>query len=116
MGRLTLSYREAVDLLVSLAIAEQLRAPWLIANLAPIRRKFAASFSPALRDRIDGLRARILVGFSASAAVVECFTAPDDRCVEPLFHAFLETRRLAMAMPISQGASRAAWSSRGPSC
>src|SRR5690606_13243396 len=51
IGRLTLSYREAVDLLVSLAIAEQLRSPWLIANLAPIRRKLRASFAPALRDR-----------------------------------------------------------------
>lgn len=92
IGRLTLSYREAVDLLVSLAIAEQMRAPWLMANLDPIRRKLRASFSPALKDRIDGLRARILVGRAASAAVLGGFAPPSEPVVEALFRAFLEQR------------------------
>lgn len=92
IGRLTLSYREAVDLLVSLAIAEQLRSPWLIANLAPIRRKLRASFAPALRDRIDGLRSRILIGRGASPAVLGSFAPPPEQVVEALFRAFLEQR------------------------
>jgi predicted DNA-binding transcriptional regulator YafY len=92
IGRLTLSYREAVDLLVSLAIAEQMQAPWLLANLDPIRRKLRASFAPALRDRIDGLRSRILVGRGASAQVLGGFAPPPEASVEPLFRAFLEQR------------------------
>ncbi len=35
---------------------------------APIRRKLRASVAPALRERIDGLSARILIGRGASAA------------------------------------------------
>jgi len=69
IGRVTLTYREAVDLLVSLAIAEQLQSPWLIANLSSVRRKLTASFAPALRGRIEALRNRILIGRSASAPV-----------------------------------------------
>jgi len=97
IGRLTLSYREAVDLLVSLAIAEQLRSPWLIANLAPIRRKLRASFAPALRDRIDGLSARILIGRSASAAVLGGFAPPPEAAIDPLFRAFLEQRLMGFS-------------------
>ncbi len=95
IGRLSLSYREAVELLVSLAIAEQLRSPWLIANLTPIRRKLVASFAPDMRQRIDGLRRRILVGGSASAGVLGGFTGVKDGCSEALFRAFLETRLLS---------------------
>jgi predicted DNA-binding transcriptional regulator YafY len=82
IGRLSLSYREAVELLVSLAIAEQLRSPWLIANLAPIRRKLVASFAP--------------VGGSASADVLGGFSGVKDGCSEALFRAFLETKLLSI--------------------
>ena len=94
VGRLTLDYREAVGLLVSLAIAEQLPSPWLFANLASIRRKLTASFSPSLRDRISALRKRILIGQSASAAVLGGFGMPQGGAIDALFTAFLETRLL----------------------
>lgn len=94
IGRLVLSYREAVDLLVSLAIAEQLQSPWLVANLSSIRHKLTASFSPALRDRIASLRQRIRIGQSASAAVIQGISTPDGDAVAPLFQAFLELRLL----------------------
>lgn len=93
IGRLTLSYREAVDLLVSLAVAEQMKSPILMANLAPIRRKLAASFSRDDRARIKRLRSRILVGQSASAGVLSGFTPPPGGVVERLHEAFLMTRR-----------------------
>ena len=92
IGRLTLSYREAVDLLVSLAIAEQLRSPGLIASLNAIRRKLRASFSPAMRERIDGLSARIHVGRNASVPVLSGFARPDDDEVNQLFRGFVEQR------------------------
>lgn len=104
IGRLSLSYREAVDLLVSLAIAEQLRSPWLIANLAPVRRKLRASFAPAVRERIDGLSARILIGRGASAAVLGGFSPPPEAAVNALFRAFLEQRLLSFRYRDLRGA------------
>lgn len=103
IGRVVLSYREAVDLLVSLAIAEQLQSPWLIANLSSVRRKLTASFAPALRDRIDGLRSRILIGRGASATVLQGFAVPDDGTVDALFRAFLEMRVLRASYRDGQG-------------
>ncbi len=103
IGRLTLSYREAVELLVSLAIAERMEAPWLIASLAPIRRKLAASFSPALKERIEGLAQRIRVGGVASARVLEGFARPDPAAAEALCQAFLELRVLDFAYTDTEG-------------
>ncbi|MCF1708953.1 WYL domain-containing protein [Tabrizicola sp. J26] len=107
VGRLTLTAPEAINLLVSLAIAEKMRAPWLLANLDPIRRKLAASFSPALRDQIGGLRRRLLIGTSASAQVVGGFTPPEQTEVAALFSAFLEQRELAFRYAGAVGEERA---------
>lgn len=95
VGRLSLTYREAVDLLVSLAIAEQLRSPWLITSLSSIRRKLSASFSPGLKGRIAELRSRILVGRPASAGVIEGYSATVPLAGD-LLAAFLEMRLLAI--------------------
>jgi predicted DNA-binding transcriptional regulator YafY len=89
VGRLNLDYREAVDLLVSLAVAEQTRSPILMANLAPIRRKLMASFSANSRGRINQLKARLLIGGPASASVMSSYDAPKPRVVEALHEAFL---------------------------
>ncbi len=97
IGRLNLSYREAVDLLVSLAVAEQMKSPILIANLAPIRSKLIASFSPASRDRINRLKARLLIGRSASPVVLTAYSPPDPKVVENLHQAF------AMMKPVRLG-------------
>jgi len=89
IGRIALSYREAVDLLVSLAVAEQMDSPILMANLNPIRQKLMASFSPAVQSQIKGLKSRILVGVSASPRVQTGFTKPSPEIVKSLHEAFL---------------------------
>lgn len=96
IGRLNLSYREAVDLLVSLAVVEQLRSPILMANLATIRRKLAASFGPDARGRIARMKSRILVGESASGFVLKNYRGPPNAVVEKLHQAFLTTRTAAI--------------------
>ncbi|HEY9011331.1 MAG TPA: WYL domain-containing protein [Devosia sp.] len=96
VGRIALGYREAVDLLVSLAIVEQLRSPILMANLAPIRRKLAASFGPEARARIAKLKSRILVGETASTQVQIGHQEPRSKVVERLHEAFLSTRSASM--------------------
>lgn len=104
VGRLTLSHREAVDLLVSLAVAEQMKSPILMANLAPIRRKLVASFSRDDRARIKRLRSRILVGQSASVVVLSAFAPPPGGVVERLHEAFLMTRRARIRYRDGSGA------------
>jgi len=89
IGRLELSYSEAIDLLVSLAVAEQMKSPLLMANLASIRHKLMASFSPSLKHKIGQLKSRILIGGSASSFMLSSFVAPNPKVVERLHQAFL---------------------------
>lgn len=92
VGRIHLSYREAVDLLVSLAVAEQTGSPILMANLVPIRRKLMASFSRQDRDRVNHLKSRLLIGGPASAQVMSSYAAPTAQVVEALHEAFVMMR------------------------
>lgn len=102
VGRLALNYREAVELLVSLTVAERMGAPWMLANLGPVRRKLEASFAPAMRDRLRGLRSRILIGRSASVPVLQGFRAPG-AAAGGVFAAFLERRVLAFRYTDAEG-------------
>ncbi len=53
VGRLNLAYAEAVDLLISIAVAEQMNSPMFLANLGSVRRQLVASFSPEKRRQVD---------------------------------------------------------------
>lgn len=96
VGRLTLNYKEAVELLFSIAIAEKLEAPWMFMNSASIRRKLAASFSPTIRNRIKGLRERIHVAGTTSPQILASFNAPQSESMANIFQAFLEMCRIRM--------------------
>lgn len=89
IGRVNFSYSEAIDLLVSLAVAEQMKSPFFMAELAPIRRKLLASFSPRLKDEISDIKSRIRVGEAASHMVLSAFSAPHPAVVEVLHQAFV---------------------------
>jgi len=94
IGRVNLNYTEAVDLLVSLAVAEQMKSPLLMANLGSVRRKLMASFSLPMKHKINKLKSRILIGESASSFVLTAFSVPNARVVERLHQAFLMMRRI----------------------
>lgn len=94
VGRLTLNYQEAIELLFSIAIAEKLDAPWMFMNSTAIKRKLAASFSSTLRDRIKGLRQRIHVAGTTSVQILSSFSPPQTDCMAAIFQAFLEMREL----------------------
>lgn len=76
LGRVHLSAEEAIDLLLSLAIAERMNSPLLLQHLAAVRRKIVGAFVEGYQGRIRQLRRRILVGKPASAHVLASFTAP----------------------------------------
>ncbi|MEP2530202.1 WYL domain-containing protein [Shimia sp.] len=90
IGRLNLSYGEAVDLLISIAVAEQMKSPHFLANLSSIRRQLIASFSAEKRARIDRLKSRILVGTTASTFVQGTVASGDERTIQKLHQSFLD--------------------------
>ncbi|WP_236545251.1 helix-turn-helix transcriptional regulator [Tropicimonas marinistellae] len=94
VGRLNLSYSEAVDLLISIAVAEQMNSPMFLASLGSVRRQLVASFSPAKRDRVNSLKSRILIGVTASTYVQQSVNTPPARVVQSLHRAFVDQETL----------------------
>lgn len=104
LGRLHLNAEEAIDLLLSMAIAERLNSPLLLRHLAPVRRKIVASFGDAYQARIKSLRRRILVGEPASAAVLVSYSEPAAKPLSGITEAFFDQRCLAIAYRDRNGA------------
>jgi predicted DNA-binding transcriptional regulator YafY len=96
VGRLNLSYPEAVDLLISLAVSEQMGSPIFLANMGSIRRQLIASFSSDKRHKVNGLKSRVLIGSTASTRVQETVITNKSRAVQALHQAFLDQRALTI--------------------
>lgn len=90
VGRMNLSYAEAVDLLISIAVAEQMNSPMFLASLGSVRRHLVASFSPEKRNKVNRLKSRILIGVTASTYVQASAKAPPKRVVQALHQAFVD--------------------------
>lgn len=104
IGRLNLNYSEAVDLLISLAIAEKMDSPLFMAHLTKIRHKLMASFSPSMKKQVRGLKARILISGSASNFVLSEFSTPKRKIVEKIHQAFLLLQRVDIVYRDENGA------------
>ena len=104
VGRLNLSYAEAVDLLISIAVAEEMNSPLFLANLASVRRQLVASFSPEKRAQVDRLKSRILIGATASTFVQAGAASPPKRVVQTLHQAFLAQESLTIEYRREDGA------------
>lgn len=102
LGRLHLSAEEAIDLLLSIAIAERMNSPLLLQQLAPIKRKIVGAFAESYQSRIRALRKRILVGQPASAAVMASFTAPP-RALTGIAQAFFNMRCITITYADQNG-------------
>ncbi|WP_298295748.1 WYL domain-containing protein [uncultured Litoreibacter sp.] len=96
IGRLNLSYPEAVDLLISISVAEQMKSPIFLANLASIRRQLIASFSAEKRERVDRLKSRILIGETASTFVQGSVVSTNGKAVQKLHQGFLDQTNLTI--------------------
>ncbi len=96
LGRVHFSTAEAIDLLLSIAIAEQMNSPVLLRQLAGIKRKIVASFGEAHQTQIRSLRKRILIGPPASAGVAASYQASPRRTLTGLAEAFLNARCVAL--------------------
>lgn len=107
VGRLNLHYDEALDLLISIAVAEKMDSPLFLARLGAVRRQLVASFSPEKRHRVEQLTARILIGQTASPMVQSGHARPAERVVHSLHRAFLEQRQLEIRYRREDGTERA---------
>jgi len=94
IGRLNLTYAQAVDLLISLAVTEQMQSPLFMAHLGAVRRKLMMSFSLDTKSKIDGLKDRILISKSASALLLADFSSPSRDSVAKLHQAFLQMQEI----------------------
>jgi len=96
VGRMNLAYPEAVDLLISIEVAEQMNSPMFLAGLGSVRRQLVASFSPEKRHKVNRLKSRILIGVTASTYVQTTVTAPPKRVVQALHQAFIDQESLTI--------------------
>lgn len=90
VGRMNLAYSEAVDLLISIAVAEQMNSPMFLAGLGSVRRQLVASFSPEKRNKVNRLKSRIMIGITASTYVQASAKVPPQRVVQALHQAFID--------------------------
>ena len=95
LGRVHLNAAEAVDLLVSLAIAERMNAA-LFRELPGIRRKIVAAFAPAYQGRVRSMRQRILVGSPASRQVLDSYLEPAPGSLAAVAEAFFNQKVIAI--------------------
>src|SRR5262245_8982444 len=96
LGRLHLSPAEAIDLLLSMAIAERMNSPLLLQQLAAIKRKIVAAFSESYQAKIRALRKRILIGAPASDRVLTSFSTPQRNALSGIAEAFFNARCIAI--------------------
>ncbi|WP_338864671.1 helix-turn-helix transcriptional regulator [Myxococcus stipitatus] len=95
LGRVQLDAHELLDLLLALALAEQLHSPLLLSTVKTLRQKLSASFPPEERARVNGLRRRILVG-PGSRNVAASWMSPAATVLRPIQEAFFEQRALEL--------------------
>ena len=103
LGQLKLSYSEALDLLVSLAVVEQMNSPLLMANLHAIKAKLMASFSKEMKSRVNALNRRIRITGTASIQVQGTYTKPEPEITELLHQSFVLQRSLSIRYQAENG-------------
>jgi predicted DNA-binding transcriptional regulator YafY len=105
LGRLHLSEEEAIDLLLSLVVAEKMDSPLLLNRLTSIRQKVAGVFSERQQRRIQTIRKRILVGGRASDRVLASYRHPGRETLANVKSAFFNMRILRIGYVDESGRS-----------
>jgi predicted DNA-binding transcriptional regulator YafY len=103
VGRLNLNYTEAVELLVSIAIAEQMGSSLFLSTLSSVQRQLLASLSPDKRQKVSNLKSRILIGQTASPNVQSGITSVNAHVQQELHLSFVETTCLAIEYRADNG-------------
>ena len=94
INRLQLSHQELVELIVALAVMQNLRSPLLAGNLKAIQQKLFQAFPDKQRSVVSTIRKRILIGEEASEAVLSRYRQPSRTVSEHISESFLTQRCL----------------------
>ncbi len=105
VSRLNLAYPEAVDLLISISVAEQMKSPVFLANLGSVRRQIEASFSRDKHEQVKRLKSRILISATASTFVQASLTPLSKSVVQGLHQAFIDQKAVVIAYRREDGAT-----------
>ena len=97
IGRVHLTHKEVVNVLVSLAMTEQMENSLLLSNLNPIKNKLIASFSRENQFIIKGLRHRIRIGSASSIDVLSGFKATSRKKSDVVLESFLLMQKAAVS-------------------
>ena len=89
IGHITLTLKETVDLLVSLASIEKMDIPMTFGNSRSIRTKLISSFSKHDQKRISKIALRIKVGSTSSPQVISTYSPEPSDIVGKMQAAFL---------------------------
>jgi predicted DNA-binding transcriptional regulator YafY len=92
--RLNLSHQEVVELILALAVMENLQSPLLTGNLKAIRQKLFQAFPQEQRSKVNDLRKRILIGDKASKNVASFYKTPNASLSETIASGFLQQQCL----------------------
>jgi len=103
LGRLQLSPAEAIDLLLSLAIAEGINSPLFLGQLGALRRKVAAAFADSYQTAIRSLRRRILIGSPASPEVLATYRATGRSGLAAIAEGFFASRVIEIVYAAERG-------------
>ncbi len=90
VGRLTMNYREVIDLLLALSVLEKLNSQLFLNNLESIKNKLYASFPDTQRPKIRKIRNRILIGELAPTTITQNYSTTvnnqqNDKILESFF-------------------------------
>jgi len=103
VGRVNLEFSEAIDLLISLAVAEKMNSPIFLGKLSSLRNKVSASFSSSMKAKLKLLRTRIFVGYPATSNIMSNFKPVQGKHATLVHQAFLEMRSLRIGYVDQEG-------------
>ncbi len=103
VGRIALRYREAIDLLIGMAVMEAGGTMLPLSNAAAIRRKLVATFSRRDQGRLRRLRQRVRIGGASSPEIAAGFSVVPQPLSGPLQEAFLMMREAEIQYRDVQG-------------
>lgn len=89
VGRIALTFQEAVDLLVSIAAIEKMELPMMFATARVIKTKLISSFSKSDQAKISELASRIRVGPTSSPQVISTYRPKASKITRGIQESFL---------------------------
>jgi len=97
VGRIALTFQEAVDLLVSIATIEKMELPMMFGSSRLIRSKLISSFSKPDQAKVKKLASRIRVGPTSSPQVISTYRPEASKVTRDIHKSFLLMQRVEIS-------------------